>query len=87
MGIFLLTQCRFDQLKAYLHCHICVGMAVDLGLQRSSKEARNLSSRLLAEEVELCNRKENFIRPLENERTWITVFIAAVGYSLTESMF
>jgi hypothetical protein len=72
------TGDRFDQLKTYLHCHMCVGMAIDLGLQRSSKDGRNLSSRLFAED-EPCNRKENFIRPLEKERTWIAVFIAVVG--------
>ena len=71
---------RFDQLKTYLHCHMCVGMAIDLSLQRSSKDGKNLSSRLFADEVELCNRKENFIRSLEKERTWLAVFIAAVGY-------
>src|SRR5271170_2173667 len=71
---------RFDQLKTYLHCHMCVGMAIDLSLQRGAKDGRNLSSRLFAEEVEPCNRKENFIRPLEKERTWLAVFIAAIGY-------
>jgi hypothetical protein len=59
---------------------MCVGMAVDLGLQRSSKDqVKTMSSRLFAEEVEPCNRKDNFIRPLERERTWLTIFVTSVG--------
>jgi len=58
-------------------------MAVDLALQRSSKD-KLMSTRLLGEEPEPCNRKENFIRPLEKERTWLAVFIAAVGYPPTK---
>ena len=57
---------------------MCVGMAVDLSLQRSSKD-KLFPARFLGEEPELCNRKENFTRPLEKERTWLAVFIAAVG--------
>jgi len=59
---------------------MCVGMAIDLSLQRSSKEGKAMSSRLFAEEVEPCNRKDNFTRPLEKERTWLAVFVASVGY-------
>ena len=55
-------------------------MAIDLSLQRSSKDVRPMASRLFAEEVEPCNRKDNFTRPLEKERTWLAVFVASVGY-------
>jgi hypothetical protein len=61
---------------------MCVAMAIDLSLQRSSKDGRAMSSRLFAEEVEPCNRKGNFIRPLEKERTWLAVFVISVGYIL-----
>ena len=61
---------------------MCVGMAIDLSLQRSSKDGRPMSSRLFAEEVEPCNRKDNFIRPLEKERTWLAVSVASMGYIL-----
>lgn len=60
--------------------HIVSGMAIDLGLQRSNKEmSRNLSTKLLTEEVEPGNRKENFARPLERERTWLVTYLLAVG--------
>lgn len=75
----LVLMSRFDQLKTYLHMHMCVGMAIDLGLQRSSKDRRHVSSKLFAEDVEPCFRKENFVRPLERERTWLAVFVAAAG--------
>ena len=55
-------------------------MAIDLSLQRSSKDSKPMASRLFAEEVEPCNRKDNFTRPLEKERTWLAVFVASVGY-------
>jgi hypothetical protein len=71
---------RFDQLKTYLHSHMCVGMAIDLALHRTSKDIRNTASKLFPEEVEPCNRKDNFIRPLERERTWIAVYLTSVGY-------
>jgi hypothetical protein len=59
---------------------MCVGMAVDLALQRSSKDGlRAASSRIFPEELEPGNRKENFIRPLERERTWLAVYVASVG--------
>jgi len=58
---------------------MCVGMAIDLALQRSPKEARNDKSKLF-DEVEPCNRKDNFTRPLDKERTWLSVFISAIGY-------
>jgi len=59
---------------------MCVGMAVDLGIQRSSKDqGKTMSSRLFAEEVEPCNRKDNFVRPLERERTWLAILVVAVG--------
>jgi len=76
------SNLRFDQLKTYLHCHMCVGMAIDLALQRSPKEARNDKSRLF-DEVDPCNRKENFTRPLEKERTWLAVFVSAIGYQIS----
>ena len=57
-------------------------MAIDLALQRSSKDSmRPMASKLFAEEIEPCNRKENFTRPFEKERTWLAVYIASVGYS------
>jgi len=60
---------------------MAVGMAVDLALQRSSKDNfRGMSSKLFPEEMEPGNRKENFTRKLEKERTWIAIFIASVGY-------
>lgn len=60
---------------------MCVGMAIDLALQRSSKDQlRTVSSRIFPEEMEPCNRKENFKRPLEKERTWLAVYVASVGY-------
>jgi hypothetical protein len=78
--LYLPDWFRFDQLKTYLHCHMCVGMAIDLALQRSQKDTlRHMSSKLFPEEVEPGNRKENFTRPLEKERTWMAVFIASVG--------
>jgi hypothetical protein len=56
-------------------------MAIDLALQRSSKDGlRGVSSRIFPEELEPGNRKENFLRPLERERTWLAVYIASVGY-------
>jgi hypothetical protein len=65
---------------------MCVGMAIDLALQRSQKDTlRHMSSKLFPEEVEPGNRKENFTRPLEKERTWIAVFVASVGYRLWKS--
>ena len=75
---------RFDQLKTYLHCNMCVGMAIDLALQRSPKDgARGVASRIFPEEMDPCNRKDNFTRPLEKERTWLGVFVSAVGYVLS----
>lgn len=60
---------------------MCVGMAIDLGLQRSLKDqAKTMSARIFAEEVEPCHRKDNFTRPLEKERTWLAVFVTSVGY-------
>jgi hypothetical protein len=60
---------------------MAVGMAIDLALQRSSKDTfRGMSSKLFPEEMEPGNRKENFTRKLEKERTWIAVFVASVGY-------
>jgi len=60
---------------------MAVGMAVDLALQRSAKDNfRGMSSKLFPEEMEPGNRKENFTRKLEKERTWIAIFIASVGY-------
>ena len=78
-----LLMIRFDQLKTYLHMHMAVGMAIDLALQRSTKDTfRAMSSKLFPEDMEPGNRKENFTRKLEKERTWIAVFIASVGYPL-----
>jgi hypothetical protein len=63
---------------------MCLGMAIDLSLQRSTKDVcRGMSSKLFAEEMDLSNRKDNFIRPLERERTWIAVYIQSVGYRFT----
>jgi len=58
-----------------------MGMCIDLGLQASSKEAsRPLAAKLLPDEVEHGNRKENFTRPLERERTWLAAYMLSVGY-------
>jgi hypothetical protein len=66
---------RFDQLKSYLHCQMMVAMAIDLGLQRSSKETRNAGSKLFQEDHEPLN----FVRPMERERTWLAVYVASTG--------
>jgi hypothetical protein len=66
---------------------MCVGMAIDLSLHRSSKDqARAMSSRLFAEEVDNCKGKDTFTRPLEKERTWLAIFVASVGYTLIECL-
>jgi len=59
-----------------------MGMCIDLGLQTSSKEvSRPLTTKLLAEEVEPGgNRRENFTRPLERERTWLAAYMLSVGH-------
>jgi len=63
---------------------MCVGMAIDLSLQRSAKDPvtglKAMAKQMFPEELEPGNRKENFTRPLEKERTWMAVFLASVGY-------
>lgn len=60
-------------------------MAIDLSLQRSAKDGcRAMSSKLFADEAEPSNRKDNFLRPLERERTWVAVYIQSVGYRCTK---
>ena len=66
---------------------MCIGMAIDLALHRSSKDAKAIPSRLFSEEVDPCNRNENFTRPLEKERTWLAVFVVTVGYLLNQRQF
>jgi len=66
---------RFDQLKSYLQCQMTVAMAIDLGLQRSAKETKNVGSKLFPED-----EPPNFLRPLERERTWLAVYLATTGY-------
>jgi hypothetical protein len=71
------SDSRFDQLKAYLHCQMMVAMAIDLGLQRSGKEQKNLSAKLFQEEDQ---PPLNFVRPMERERMWLAVYLASTGY-------
>lgn len=62
------SDCRFDQLKTYMHCQMMVAMAIDLGLQRSAKENKNVDEPL------------SFVRNMERERTWLAVYLATTGY-------
>ena len=58
-------------------------MAIDLALQRSTKDNfRGMGSRIFPDDMEPCNRKENFTRVLEKERTWIAIYIASVGFAV-----
>lgn len=61
-------------------------MAIDLALHRSSKDPiqpfKAMSKQFFPDEIEPGNRKENFTRPLEKERTWMAVYFAASGYTL-----
>ena len=66
---------RFDQLKSYLQCQMTVAMAIDLGLQRSAKETKNVGSKFFLED-----EPPNFLRPMERERTWLAVYLATTGY-------
>jgi len=52
-----------------------VAMAIDLGLQRSAKETKNVGSKLFPED-----EAPNFLRPMERERTWLAVYLATTGY-------
>ena len=64
---------------------MCMGMAIDLGLQRSVKDSfhgfKAMAKHMFPDDLDPGSRKENFARILEKERTWIAMYSASTAYT------